>query len=121
MRILPTGVHAALDFVWSACLLAAPVLVGFTGETIAVLVAVFFALLVVAYSLLTDYELSAVDLIPIRLHLLFDWLVGLALLAMPLAEHLNEGAKWSFVAFGSFSVLASVLTEGRASARIHPA
>ena len=70
MPLIPTRIHALLDYVVSAFVIALPFLFGLDGTPRMLFVAL--GLFGIAYSLLTAYELGVVKLIPMRLHLLLD-------------------------------------------------
>ena len=113
MRFLPTRVHGMLDYGMGALLIAAPWLFGFAGDAdgAATWVPVVLGLGVIAYSLLTDYELGAVRKIPMPTHLLLD-LGGGVLLA--LSPWLFGFADWVWVphlVLGLLEVGAALVTK----------
>lgn len=113
MRWIPTRVHGILDYLWGALLLAAPWLLGFAQGGAETWIAVVLALGAVVYSLLTDYELGVARVISMRGHLLLDFLGGLLLAASPWLFGFADRVWLPHVAFGLFSVAASLLTRTR--------
>jgi len=61
VRVLPTEVHGALDYLAGAANLAFPRLLGLGDESSTVLVARVDGLAGAGYGILTDYELGAPD------------------------------------------------------------
>ena len=114
MRFIPTRIHGALDYLWGLLLIAAPFAIGFASEGRAPWIAVIFGAGAIGYSLLTRYELGILKLIPMPVHLAFDAVAGLALALMPLVLGVSSAAGRTFVAFGLFSLLASLLTRRHA-------
>jgi len=110
MRIVPTRLHGAVDYLWGLALLAAPWLLGFADVPAATWIAVLFGAGAILYSLLTDYELGLVRLLPMRLHLLIDGLGGAFLAASPFLFGFADRVYLPHLLFGLFSVAASLVT-----------
>src|ERR687886_2946987 len=85
LRVIPTSVHGVLDYVTGSALLAAPELFGLKDVPPAALTPRLAGTGATAYSLLTDYELGAVRLLPMRVHLVLDAASGALLAAAPWA------------------------------------
>jgi len=79
MLAFPTRVHGVLDYVSGLVAVASPWLFGFAGVAAAKNVAIAAGVVVIVYSLLTDYEWGAVRRIQPPLHLWLDGLLGLLL------------------------------------------
>lgn len=86
LRFLPSSVHGVVDYVVGIALLLAPMLFGFehVGGP-AVWVPRVLGILVLGQSVMTDYELSLVKMIPFQMHLWMDTLVGVVLIVSPWA------------------------------------
>lgn len=79
--IIPTRVHSILDYLYSVLFLTLPHLRKWDQPT-----TILFTTLgmgVIGYSLITRYELSLFRLIPLRVHLVIDILIGLFLILAP--------------------------------------
>jgi hypothetical protein len=83
VRVIPTEVHGALDYLASAANLAFPRLLGLGDEPWAVLVPRIDGLAGAGYGLLTDYELGSLRIVPMPLHLALDAAKGLFMAASP--------------------------------------
>jgi hypothetical protein len=114
MRFLPTRIHGALDYLWSALLASSPWLFGFDRRGPEAWVAWVFAVGAAAYSLLTDYELGAFPVFPMRIHLALDVAGGLLLAASPWLLGFADRVRAPHLAFGLFSVFAGLVTQTRA-------
>ncbi|HEV2558498.1 MAG TPA: SPW repeat protein [Microvirga sp.] len=110
MRFLPTRIHGLVDYLWGAALLSAPWLLGFADVTAAKWVAVVFGAGAFLYSIVTDYELGLVRLLPMPLHLAVDGVGGALLALSPWLFGFSGEVAWPYVAFGLFSVAASLIT-----------
>ena len=88
MPIIPTRVHAVLDYIVSAFVAALPFLFGVEEPLRWGFVAL--GLFGAVYSLLTDYELGAVRVLPMRTHLALDIVFILALLALAAATPITS-------------------------------
>jgi hypothetical protein len=75
--------HNILDYVMGLALIATPGLFGFASINSARNVCFNLGFALLGYSLLTDYKLSLFKLIPLRIHMVFDTLVGIAIAFAP--------------------------------------
>ena len=84
MKIIPRFFHAVSDYLVGLLLLAAPNLLGFAeAGGAAVWIPRVVGLMILLQALMTDYELGLVKMLPIAMHLMADYAVGLFLLASP--------------------------------------
>jgi hypothetical protein len=121
MRFLPTRIHGFVDYLWGILLVPMPHLAGFADNQAATWVAWIFGAAAILYSLATDYELGLVRLIPMRAHLGLDGLAGAILAASPWLFGFADRVRWPHLAFGLFSVAASLITRTRAEPPRGPA
>jgi hypothetical protein len=119
LRFIPTRVHGVIDYLWGIALAASPWLFGYATGGAAQWVAIAFGIAAVLYSLATVYELGAVRVIPMSMHLALDGFAGAVLAASPWLFGFSGQVFWPHLAFGLFSVLASLVSQTRAS--LHPA
>jgi len=80
--ILPTRVHGYLDYLMGLALVVIPLAFDF-GSGPQTWLPVLLGGGAIVYSLLTDYELGVVELIPMPAHLILDAMSGLLLAASP--------------------------------------
>jgi hypothetical protein len=83
-----------LDYPVGIALIAAPWIFGFSDVGgAAVTVPIVIGALIIIQSLMTDYELSVADVLPLRMHLMLDVVAGAFLAASPWIFGFNdEGA-----------------------------
>ncbi|MFC4171199.1 SPW repeat protein [Microvirga sp. GCM10011540] len=110
MRFLPTRLHGIIDYLWGVALTASPWLFGFADVTAAKWVAIVFGLGAILYSLVTRYEVGLLPLLPMPLHLGLDGVAGFILAITPWGFGFAEQVYLPHVAFGLFSVAASLVT-----------
>ncbi|HEV2604055.1 MAG TPA: SPW repeat protein [Microvirga sp.] len=110
MRFLPSRIHGVIDYLWGIALLATPWLFGFADVTAAKWLAVVFGVGAILYSLVTDYELGALRILPMTLHLGLDGLAGAFLAVSPWLFGFADRVFWPHLLFGLFSVVASLIT-----------
>ena len=72
MAIISTRTHGVLDYSVGLLLIIAPYALGFASGGPEQWIPIVLGLAAIVYSLLTQYELGAVKLIPMRLHLWLD-------------------------------------------------
>ncbi len=117
MRFLPTSIHGILDYLYGIAFIAAPKLSHFDGQSVTAITTII-GILVIVYSLFTNYELSLFKSIPMKVHLAFDFFIGLFLLLSPLLFHFDHPVNLTFVLFGVFSIVASIITKTSSSANV---
>ena len=84
MRFIPTKVHGVLDYLVAIALILAPWIFGFANiGGAAVIIPIVLGVGLIVYSLFTRYELGAFKLIAMPIHLVFDIVASLFLIASP--------------------------------------
>jgi hypothetical protein len=115
MRIMPTRVHALLDYTVGVVLIAAPWIFRFASESSAAKwISVVAGIAMIGLSAMTDYEGGFLTrAIPMRVHLMMDAMLGVFLIASPwLFGFADQGANaWlPFVVIGIGEVGAASMT-----------
>ncbi len=108
---LPTRIHGILDYVLGAVLIGSPWLLGFAADGAETWMPVGAGVLVVLYSLLTDYELGALRRIQMPAHLFLDVLLGVGLAVSPWLLGFDTLVWTPHVVMGAAAVLAAALTD----------
>jgi SPW repeat len=83
MRFIPTKFHAPLDYIVGVALIAAPWIFQLSEHTAATVVPIVLGSGLIAYSLLTDYELGVWKVAPMAVHNLIDVIAGALIAASP--------------------------------------
>jgi hypothetical protein len=83
LRVVPTKVHGTIDYLTAPALAVAPDVLHLNGMRSSALVPRAFGAGEAVMSALTDYELGARKVIPLRAHLAADAIAGAALAAAP--------------------------------------
>lgn len=83
VRVIPTGAHGVLDYLASGVNLAFPWLLGLRDAPWAALVPRIDGAAGAGYSLITDYELGALKVVPMPAHLALDAAKGAFMAASP--------------------------------------
>ena len=123
LRVIPTSVHGVLDYVTGGALLAAPELFGLKDVPASALTPRLAGGGATAYSLLTDYELGAVKLLPMPAHLALDALSGILLASSPwLFGYAKSGTRYwlPHVLVGASEVLAAMASKTQPSYKASP-
>lgn len=110
MRFIPTRVHAVLDYVVGALIIAAPWAFGFTDVEAARWTTLSAGSSALLYSICTNYELGAFKLLSMNAHLMLDILSGIMMMAAPWIFGFADEVWVPFVIIGVFEVLAAVMT-----------
>ena len=111
MRFIPTRIHGMLDYVVGVILIVAPFVLGFADGGPAQWVPIALGVAALVYSLVTDYELGMVHLLPMPGHLALDALSGVFLAASPWLFGFAERVFWPHLILGLFEILASLTSQ----------
>src|SRR3954452_24831097 len=92
-RPITSRMHGMLDYPVGIVLILAPWIFGFSDiGGAATAVPIVIGVLVLAQSVMTDYELSLVDVLPLRTHLAMDVVAGIVLAASPFVFGFSDEA-----------------------------
>jgi hypothetical protein len=115
-RWIPQDVHSVMDYVDGLTTLSGYFLPEHKRDDAARWASLALGATVIGTSLLTDYRLSAVKLIPIRAHETADYLWGASAIALPfLLGYWKSSPRVAFthIAVGAGALLASLFTDYR--------
>jgi hypothetical protein len=110
MRVIPTRVHGMLDYLMGAVLIIFPWLLDLESDA-AIWVPVILGAGVIAYSLLTDYELGVLRRLPMSTHLILDMLSGIVLAASPWLFGFADEVWVPHVVLGILEIGAAMMTQ----------
>ena len=114
MRFIPTKLHAPLDYIVGAFLIAAPWIFQFSDDTTPTVLSIVLGIGLIAYSLFTNYELGVWKIAPMAVHNLFDIGAGGLLAVSPwLFGFSDDGAKvWApFLVVGLAAIFLGLTTK----------
>jgi hypothetical protein len=111
--MISTRLHAILDYLVGALLIAAPFLLGFATGGPEQWVPILIGAATITMSLITRYELSIAKIIPLSFHLAVDMLAGLVLAASPWLLGFADVIWWPHVTVGILELVVVVLTKRR--------
>ena len=111
MRIIPTRVHGVLDYLTAGVLIAAPSMLGLRKSGAQTWLPMALGVGTIAYSLLTDYELGLVRVIPMPVHLALDAANGALLAASPWLLGFAEEVSAPHLALGLFEIGAATFSQ----------
>jgi SPW repeat len=80
---IPLNLHAALEPLIAIIIIAAPWIFGFSGADDAKAVCIVVGVVMLLSGAMTDWRLSLVRAIPLRLHMTLDMLLGAVLILSP--------------------------------------
>ncbi len=83
-RPITSRMHGMLDYPAGLLLIASPWIFGFSDEGAAATIPVVIGIVVLLQSLITDYELSVANVLPLKMHLSLDVVAGVFLALSPL-------------------------------------
>lgn len=109
---LPLNVHAALEPLIGAVLIASPWIFGFSDVDEATISCIVLGVLVILTGMLTDWRVSLMRVIPIRTHFLADLTVAALLIVLPFILGFSDegGATRFMVIAGVLEAIAALAT-----------
>ena len=107
-RFITKSIHAYLDYPVALGLMAMPFLFGLgQGNILAFWLSIATGIAAFVLTVLTDHHLGIIRVLPYRLHLAVDGLVGIAFVVAPLALGFSGIEFWYYMVLG-LTVLAVV-------------
>jgi type IV secretory pathway VirB2 component (pilin) len=110
MRFIPTRIHGILDYLVGIILIAAPWLLDFNRGGAETWVPVIIGIVILLQTIMTDFEVGMVRMIPMGTHLTMDFFIGLFLAASPWLFGFADFVWVPHVIFGVVAILASLTT-----------
>jgi SPW repeat-containing protein len=113
MRFIPTKLHAPLDYIVGAVLIAGPWIFQYSDSGAATAISIVLGVGLIAYSLFTNYELGLWKVAPMAVHNLIDIVAGALLAASPwLFGFADDGANFwmPFVVIGVAAIFLGLTT-----------
>ena len=110
MRFIPTRTHGVVDYLTGALLILAPYLLGFADGTAAQWIPQAVGAALVGASLLTDYELGVVRMIPMPVHLFLDVAAGALLAVSPWLFGFADRIFWPHLILGVLEIGTGLMT-----------
>jgi hypothetical protein len=109
--MIPTKLHAVVDYLFGIVAMLAPWLLGFNQLTTPTALLVTVGALTMVMSLFTNYEGGVLKIIPMRIHLVLDLLIGIVLSLSPWLFNFSHVIKYPHLAMGIFAIIASLITK----------
>lgn len=116
MKLFSSSTHGVIDYLYALMALALPALLRWNGSPAVALTAIGFSVL--CYSLVTRYELGVVEVLPLRMHLKLDMVVGALAILFALVGWGSMSASQIgvFLAFGVAALAVSLTTQTESAA-----
>lgn len=108
--MIPTRIHGIIDYLTGVLLIAAPFIFGFADGTAAQWLPILLGAMTISMSLLTRYELSIANVIPLPVHLVVDVASGLLLAASPWLFGFADRIWWPHLLVGLMEIVVPLLT-----------
>ena len=102
--------HGILDYFFGVLIASSPWIFGFTNQHLAPQIAVVLGVIVILYSIVTDYEAGVLRFMPFSGNLFFDFVVGVALAGSPIHFAMGGRAGLVFVILGIMQIAIVLLT-----------
>lgn len=109
--MIDTKTHGIIDYLTGALLLVAPYLFGFANGGVEQWFPQVIGAAMLLMSLLTNYELSAAKVIPLKVHLTVDVIGGILLAASPWLFGFADFIWWPHLIVGLMEILVPLITK----------
>ncbi len=111
MNFIPKIIHGLIDYILSLLLIALPFYFNLSYNPAQGKVTIIAGCIIIVCSLLTNYKLGPVKLIPFKIHLVIDVLTGLFLAVSPWLFQFSENFYFPHVFFGGLIAILALLTD----------
>lgn len=111
MKKIPKSVHAYLDYGSAVLFLASPWIFLFSHISSAKWTALFVGALILILSLYTRYEGGVIKIIPMRMHLIMDIILGIFLALSPWLLEFSRESYLFHVLMGLSILLSGIMTK----------
>jgi len=114
MKIIDRKTHGYLDYTVGLLLIAAPFLFNFYEGGSESWIPIILGAGTIVYSLITDYELGLVGIIPMKSHLTIDVVNGIFLAASPWLFGFADWIFWPHLVVGIMEIFVPLMTDPEA-------
>ena len=110
-QIISTKMHGMLDIAFVLIFFATPYLLGFANGGAAQFSMQALGLVALVASMLTRYETGLYGLIPMPMHLAFDFAAGVYLIVAPFVFGFYSTVMWPYIILGVLGLATGVMTK----------
>ena len=111
MNLISTRIHGILDYGSALLIAASPWLFGFGGYSAQTWPLIAAGMLILGFSLVTDYEFGLVKAVSVTTHLRMDIMLGVLLAVSPWLLQFADNIFWPHITFGALEIGAGLLTQ----------
>jgi hypothetical protein len=111
---IPRFAHGVIEYIAAVALIAAPFVLSFDSNS-AIAASLIVGVLVLIVAACTDGPTSLVNQIPLAVHFTLDWILALALIALPFVAGFSDETNPTvfFLALGVLHLLVTIGTRFR--------
>lgn len=113
MRIIPPNIHAVMDYIMGAILIASPWLFNYYSGGMETSVPVITGIVSLVFTLITSFKYSLLNIIPVQFHLIMDFIMGLFLMISPWVTGFYTAVFLPHLIFGCLQIFGSITTKLR--------
>ncbi|GAA3754737.1 SPW repeat domain-containing protein [Flavobacterium ginsengiterrae] len=118
MKPIDTRTHGCMDYIMGIFLTASPSIFELNYNGIESTIFYILGPAAILYSLLTNYELGFIRLIPMKLHLILDFISGVILASSPWLFGFSQTVYGPHVILGIIEIGAALLTSCKPMRRV---
>ena len=113
MKIISTKTHAIFDYILGILLILSPWLWDASAVGIESLIPVILGVSILSISLMTNFEVSVLKIIPMKTHLIIDFFAGIFLAASPWLFGFKTIVYMPHIVFGLIIFLSAIVTSSK--------
>lgn len=118
MRFISTKVHALFDCVIGSLLIISYWLYDFHTPELNARLSIALGIIILIMTILSDYEIGIIKIMPMPLHLTIDIIIGGFLLFFTWVHKFNHSNEKLLLTFGTFLIILGLITYKASRARL---
>lgn len=113
MKLIDTRTHGYLDYIVGVFLIVAPFIFHLDRKSPEGLIFYILGATAIVYSMITDYQLSLLKIIPMKIHLFLDVISGIFLATSPWILGFADRIYLPHLILGLFEICAGLMTSSK--------
>ena len=119
MKVLSSKAHGILDYLVGISLIAFPIMAGYITNSPEYIILITMGIILLIYSLLTNYEFGLLRVLPYKMHLTLDILSAFFIGASPWIFGFADRVYSAFVIIAICEIIAVSISERETSCSNH--
>lgn len=118
MSLISTKVHGIFDYILAVFVISLPWLFGFNNSGYETWIPVILGSGTILYSACTSYEFGFIKMLPVKTHLMIDFISGLLLASSPWIFKFNDNIFLPHFITGILAIMVVYLSQSKSALKI---